>query len=193
MFDSSHRILKTERGRFAIFQSADGRLATGWLELLKPDAARRQGIDLESEHDHQLLPDLSDRLLKALAGEPVDFDDVPTPRGSAFQEACWNAARAIPRGEIRTYAQLASDSGHPRAARAVGQAMRHNPLPIIVPCHRVVSAAGLGGFAGEVDGGFGLRIKSHLLFAEGVDMGPNKARCVSACIADNQDMAMPLA
>ena len=175
MSESRHRILDSEHGRFALFQSADGRLATGWIELLKPKAALRQGIDLDSVHDDQLLPELAERLRRGLKGEPVDFDDVPTPRGSVFQEACWNAARSIPRGEIRTYSELAAESGSPKAARAVGQAMRHNPLPVIVPCHRVVSAAGMGGFAGEVGVGFGLRIKSRLLMAEGVIVSPSRA------------------
>ena len=172
MSESRHRILDSEHGRFALFQSADGRLATGWIELLKPKAALRQGIDLDSIHDDGLLPGLAERLLRALDGEPVDFSDVPTPRGTAFQAACWNTARAIPRGQVRTYTELATASGSPNAARAVGQAMRHNPLPVIVPCHRVVSAAGMGGFAGEVGDGFGLRIKSRLLMAEGVNVSP---------------------
>lgn len=70
--------------------------------------------------------------------------------GTAFQQQVWRALQDIPCGEVRTYGELARQLGS--GARAVGNACRRNPVPIIVPCHRVVSAAGMGGYAGKTDG-----------------------------------------
>lgn len=70
--------------------------------------------------------------------------------GTEFQEASWEALRAIPYGETRSYGDQAQAIGKPGAARAVGQANRRNPLPIIVPCHRVTGAGGhIGGYMGK--------------------------------------------
>ncbi|MHC5003440.1 MAG: methylated-DNA--[protein]-cysteine S-methyltransferase [Planctomycetota bacterium] len=91
------------------------------------------------------------------------------PAGTRFQRECWAACRHIPRGETRTYAQLAELAGSPGAARAAGQAMRHNPLPVIIPCHRVIAGHGrLGGFSGSTDrAGRPLERKRLLLTLEG--------------------------
>ncbi|MFM1935607.1 MAG: hypothetical protein RI990_566 [Planctomycetota bacterium] len=90
------------------------------------------------------------RILAWLAGAPDGFGDVPLPAGTTFQRACWQACRNIPPGEVRTYGWLAAAAGSPRAVRAAGQAMRRNPCPIVVPCHRVVGASGrLGGYGGS--------------------------------------------
>jgi methylated-DNA-[protein]-cysteine S-methyltransferase len=71
------------------------------------------------------------------------------PEGSAFQQDVWASLRQVPAGATVTYAQLATTSGHPRAARAVGGAMAANPLAVVVPCHRVVAAGGgPGGYGG---------------------------------------------
>lgn len=85
-----------------------------------------------------------------LGGADDAFPDVPLPDGTDFQRRCWAACRRIPRGETRTYAWLAAEAGSPGAARAAGQAMRRNPLPVVVPCHRVTGSGGwLGGYAGK--------------------------------------------
>jgi methylated-DNA-[protein]-cysteine S-methyltransferase len=86
----------------------------------------------------------------------LDLTGVP-----AFRRRVWQATRGIPWGETRSYGWLAAQAGQPRGARAVGQAMAHNPVPIVVPCHRVVSTTGLGGFTG------GLDMKRQLLALEG--------------------------
>lgn len=97
-----------------------------------------------------------------LRGKDDPFEDVPVPGGTPFQQACWAACRRIPRGETRTYAWLAAAAGRPAAVRAAGQAMRRNPLPIVVPCHRVVAAGGRpGGFSGSC-GADSLALKRHL-------------------------------
>lgn len=85
--------------------------------------------------------------------------------GSAFQQRVWAALCAIPRGRALTYGEMAKQLGS--AARAVGQACGANRLPVVIPCHRVVAANGLGGFAHHT-GGFLLEAKRWLLTHEGV-------------------------
>jgi methylated-DNA-[protein]-cysteine S-methyltransferase len=95
-------------------------------------------------------------------GRVVGFPDALDLAGATvFQQDVWRAARLIPRGETRSYAWLAGRIGRPQAARAVGQALGRNPLPVVVPCHRVLAAGGgLGGFRD------GLAMKRHLLRLE---------------------------
>lgn len=97
-------------------------------------------------------------------GEPIDPARIPVDlRGTAFQNRVWSALRNVPRGHVRTYAGLAADVGAPRAMRAVGTAMARNPLPIVVPCHRVIAnGARIGGYSD------GLARKRELLELEGV-------------------------
>lgn len=106
--------------------------------------------------------DLPRRLQDYFAGKPANFpDDLDWGRATPFQRALWQVAKAIPHGETRSYGWLASQVGKGRAARAVGQAMRSNRWPIVVPCHRVIASnGGLGGFAG------GLEMKRRLLELE---------------------------
>lgn len=106
-------------------------------------------------------------LVAYLNGLPADLAAVPLdPGGTPFQRAVWAAARAIPPGATRTYAEVAAAVGRPGAARAVGQALGANPVPLLVPCHRVVAAdGGLGGFTG------GALLKARLLALEGVRVG----------------------
>lgn len=85
--------------------------------------------------------------------------------GTAFQCRLWQALRAIPAGEVRCYGELSAQLAS--SARAVGGACRRNPVPIIVPCHRMVAATGVGGFAGAVSGPL-LSIKHWLLRHEGI-------------------------
>jgi methylated-DNA-[protein]-cysteine S-methyltransferase len=104
-----------------------------------------------------------EQLRKYLAGDRHDFTVRLAPRGTAFQQQVWQALRAIPAGETRTYGQLAAQLGNPNASRAVGRANATNPICVIVPCHRVIGADGsLTGFA------FGEDIKRRLLALERV-------------------------
>lgn len=86
-------------------------------------------------------------------------------KGTKFQKLVWNELSRIPFGETRTYGEIAQKLNS--SARAVGNACRKNPIAIIVPCHRVISAKGLGGYAGETKG-HQLNIKRWLLNHEGV-------------------------
>lgn len=97
-----------------------------------------------------------------LSGKRRRFDLPVSLRGTEFQRAVWNALLEIPYGATRTYGEVAASIGKPGAMRAVGAASGANPLPLIVPCHRVVAAGGkLGGFGG------GLPLKRRLLAMEG--------------------------
>ena len=96
-------------------------------------------------------------------GRLIRFDLALAPRGTPFQHAVWQALTEIPPGETISYGELARSIGRPGASRAVGAANGANPLPIVVPCHRVIGAGGtLTGFAG------GLDIKRFLLALERV-------------------------
>jgi len=91
--------------------------------------------------------------------------------GSVFQKRVWEAISAIPRGTVRTYGNIAKQIGS--APRAVGQACGANWFPLVIPCHRVTAAAGLGGFASNDDeNGFHLSVKRWLLRHEGATASP---------------------
>jgi O-6-methylguanine DNA methyltransferase len=93
------------------------------------------------------------RVGRYFAGDAAALDDVAVDAGgTAFQRAVWDALRAIPPGEVRSYAALAEGLGSPGAARAVGAACGRNPVALVVPCHRVVGAEGaLTGYAWGVE------------------------------------------
>jgi len=102
--------------------------------------------------DTPLLRRAGAQLQEYFAGTRRAFDLPLDPSGTPFQQRCWAALRAIPYGQTRTYGQVAARLGAPKACRAVGMANHRNPLPIVVPCHRVVGADGsLTGYAGGLD------------------------------------------
>ncbi len=106
--------------------------------------------------------DLKRRLRVYFQGQKVDFADrLDLTEATSFQRKVWAATRLIPYGETRSYSWVANQIGKPGAVRAVGQALGRNPLPIIIPCHRVLgSDGGLCGFGG------GLEMKRYLLKLE---------------------------
>lgn len=105
---------------------------------------------------------LADKLQRYFSGEAKDFPDKLDLDGTTdFQQSVWRVVRQIPRGKTRSYGWVAAKAGSPKAARAVGRAMATNPVPIIIPCYRVISGNGkLGGFGG------GLKLKKFLLDLE---------------------------
>lgn len=125
----------------------------------------------EDETGRQTMTPLMRELSAQLQGyfsSPTHLFSIPLRlRGTDFQQRVWHALQRIPPGEVRTYGQLAQQLHS--SARAVGNACRHNPVPIIVPCHRVVSASGLGGFCGRTEGAE-VRLKRWLLKHEGVEL-----------------------
>lgn len=102
-----------------------------------------------------------EQLRAYFAGELEQFDLPLAPAGTEFQRKVWSALQRIPYGETRSYGELAREVGNSNASRAVGAANGQNPIPVIIPCHRVVgSDGGLTGFGG------GLETKQRLLELE---------------------------
>jgi methylated-DNA-[protein]-cysteine S-methyltransferase len=110
------------------------------------------------------LAERAARQLERYRADPDTAFDLPLDIvGTDFQKRVWEAMRAIPRGRTRTYGELAAELGG--EARAVGQACGDNRLPIVIPCHRVVAADGIGGFA-HATGGYLIEAKRWLLAHE---------------------------
>lgn len=113
-------------------------------------------------------------------GECQDFADIPVDlrRLSPFRARILSLVREIPCGEVRSYGEVAAIAGVPRAARAVGGAMASNPVPIIIPCHRVIAANGnLTGFTAPG----GMAVKKILLQMEGVEFKGGQVRRKTDC------------
>jgi methylated-DNA-[protein]-cysteine S-methyltransferase len=109
-----------------------------------------------------VLGECARQLQEYFAGQRRNFELPLRPRGTTFQHSVWQALADIPYGELRSYRDIAKALGKPKAVRAVGAANGRNPLPIVVPCHRVIGSDGsLTGFAG------GLDMKRQLLELEG--------------------------
>lgn len=100
------------------------------------------------------------QLSEYFTGTRTEFDIPIRPVGTSFQLAVWEQLKNIPYGQVITYGDIAKAIGSPKACRAVGNAVGANPLPIIIPCHRVVAANGIGGFS------CGLDIKLELMKIE---------------------------
>ncbi len=119
--------------------------------------------------ERRILQDGDTDILKAaeryvrnlFMGRQTSVPPLVRPSGTDFSKKVWSRIRAIPPGEVRTYGGLASEAGRPRAARAAGRACGANPLPLFIPCHRVVAANGAqGGYSS------GLPWKAYLLKVE---------------------------
>ncbi len=122
---------------------------------------RNRGIEVVE--DPGRTAEVRRQLEEYFAGKRREFDLPLAPAGTPFELAVWEELRKIPFGETRSYGEIAAVLGRPGSARAVGRANGANPLPIVVPCHRVIGADGsLTGFGG------GLEAKSRLLEIEGL-------------------------
>ena len=115
-------------------------------------------------HVDGFVPELLQRLHSYFAGEPVDFADVPIDDdwGTPFQAALAEALRDVRWGEVVSYGELSERAGRARAARAAGTFCAENRFSLFVPCHRVVSVGGIGGY-----GSLGVEYKRRLLALEG--------------------------
>lgn len=128
------------------------------IEFLAPDAT--------PQSPHSTFAKKVCEQLSAYFADPDFHFSLPLkPGGTEHQNKVWKAMRAIPRGQVQTYGDLATQIHS--SPRAVGQACGNNPIPIIIPCHRVVSKSGMGGFMHH-SGGYALDIKRWLLVHEGV-------------------------
>ena len=119
----------------------------------------------EGRRDAKRCSDAARQLGEYFAGKRREFTLELAPVGTDFQLRVWRALCKIPYGAVRNYADIARAIGQPGAARAVGQANGCNPLPIVIPCHRVIASDGtIGGYSG------GLAIKHRLLALEGAEL-----------------------
>jgi methylated-DNA-[protein]-cysteine S-methyltransferase len=143
----------------------------GPLLLVADDAGLRQILFVNGRHharpeaswkeDAAPLKDTVSQLRAYFAGEREEFDLPLAPDGTAFQQDVWRRLCEIPYGETISYGELARRIGNPQASRAVGLANGSNPIPIVIPCHRVIGSNGkLTGYGG------GLPIKEKLLGLE---------------------------
>jgi len=153
----------TDMGWIGILASAKGLLRT----TLPQHSAQKVHQLLGNSINHATwsphrLRDLMERLRIYFGGHRVTFpDELDLSAATRFKCQVWEITRLIPYGETRSYAWVAEQIKKPGAVRAVGQALARNPLPIIIPCHRVVASDGkLGGYSG------GLRMKRRLLYLE---------------------------
>ncbi len=122
-------------------------------------------VPLIAERETPVLRETRKQLEAYFAGKLRDFDVPLRLEGTPFRMRVWEQLRQIPYGQVISYGELARRIGQPKAARAVGGANHHNPIAILVPCHRVVASGGaLGGYGG------GLELKRVLLKLEGADL-----------------------
>ncbi len=158
-----HAVFNTAMGWVGVSASAKGVARIVLPKRSSEQARRLLGGDTDSTSaNHPDLDDLIGRLKSYFSDGSVDFPDSIDLSGcTPFQRRVWRAVRQIPYGETRSYGWVARKTGKARAARAVGQALSANLLPIIVPCHRVIAGdGGLGGFSD------GLGLKRRLLRLE---------------------------
>lgn len=139
-------------GRLTVTASTDAIVSVGWY-----DSAEGEPSDLLVEARRQLEAYFEQRL--------SSFDLPLLIEGSSFDKRVWTAMRRIPHGQTRSYGELAMEVGS--APRAIGGACGRNPIPIVIPCHRVLGRNGLGGYSG----GAGLATKRRLLELERGDAG----------------------
>jgi methylated-DNA-[protein]-cysteine S-methyltransferase len=147
--------LDTPIGRLVL--ECDGDVLVGlWL----PNDPRHERHDAGDVPP--VLEESATQLEEYFAGERTEFDLPMALDGTPFQRAVWAELTHIPYGQTISYGELARRVGRPSGPRAVGQANGRNPIPIVVPCHRVLASNGIGGYGG------GLEVKRALLAVEGV-------------------------
>ncbi|MGH1377521.1 MAG: methylated-DNA--[protein]-cysteine S-methyltransferase [Alphaproteobacteria bacterium] len=149
---------KSDQGVCWLGFMVDGYKGNGYDRMVKhlPDADFLQ--------DDDLIKPIGDNVVTACSGSGViDFNlDL---RGTEFQKSVWSSLLTVPRGQVKTYGDIANDLGNPKSARAVGSAVGENPVSIIVPCHRIVQkSGGIGNF------GWGVDLKRQILKSEGVSI-----------------------
>ena len=155
------KFIESPVGKLKLVASEKGLVAILWEN---EDPRRIHLSDLRDDSRHPILLETERQLKEYFAGKRQDFSIPLDMRGTPFQESVWKALLAIPFGETRSYKQLAKQLGKPNAMRAVGAASGRNPIPIVVPCHRLIGSSGkLTGFA------WGLEAKAHFLEIESKD------------------------
>lgn len=163
-----HAVVETAWGRYVVAWTARGLVAIDSGRV----SSRRHGAAAPPRGAAREAVRLAKRYFE---GESVDFRDLPIDWAAEplteLQRRVYETARTIPRGSAASYGEVARRAGFPRAARAVGTAMKQNPFGLLVPCHRVIGAGGrIGGWSGE-----SIARKQRLLALEGVDLGRLRA------------------
>lgn len=149
--------INTKIGNISILEEDNKIIA---IEINKE---KKQEDDLK-EKDTPILKETEKQLIEYLEGNRKNFTVPLNPKGTKFMKKVWTALQEIPYGEVRTYKQIAQKVGNSKAARAVGMANHKNPIPIIIPCHRVIGANGkMVGYA------LGIDLKEFLLNLEKKD------------------------
>lgn len=149
-----YTVIDTEFGWMAVVGSEKGLLR---LTLPQPGPDKALALIAElvrkSTANTSFFSELLYKLQCYFEGQRVDFPiELDLDNTTSFQQAVWKLTHSIPYGETRTYGWIAKELGRPLGQRAVGQALARNPLPIVIPCHRVVGSKGsLGGFSGGLD------------------------------------------
>ena len=140
-------------GTLEIEASAEGISAIGWpVSSATNQQAPRLTIDPAGSSENPLLETAKTQLDEYFEGAREAFELPLSLVGTPFQLLVWNALKAIPYGTTASYGAIANTIGRPRAVRAVGRAIGCNPVPLIIPCHRVIGAGGkLTGFSGGLD------------------------------------------
>jgi methylated-DNA-[protein]-cysteine S-methyltransferase len=155
-----YRHIDSPIGQLLLAGDEDGLKIIGF-----PEGKGRVAFDTSWERRADCFPDAQAQILEYFQGKRHVFDLKLAPSGTDFQLAVLAALQTIPSGETRSYLDIANQIGRPKAVRAVGAANARNPLPIVIPCHRVIGADGsLTGFGG------GLAAKRFLLELEGIEM-----------------------
>ena len=138
--------------------------------IVFPTCTNNAPVAKPAPKGHPLLNSTTSQLIEYFNGNRQNFNLPLSPQGTTFQLAAWGLIQQIPYGETRTYGEIATQLGNPNKARAVGGAANKNPLPLIIPCHRVMGTGGkLTGFAG------GLETKQFLLTLEQKRAQPSAA------------------
>ena len=164
-----HSIFETELGWCCII-GEQGRLLEV-IPFLSTEEEIRSRIVLKYAHvsdDEGSFEELIEAINRYLSGERVEFKfSLDLSVYTTFQRRVWEITGAIPYGDTRTYGQVSAELGYARSSRAVGRALAGNPLPIVIPCHRVVRSNGeLGGYSAPG----GIDIKAKLLRMEGHEL-----------------------
>ena len=159
-----HATLPTPLGDLLVVADGDALTGLFFPRHWHSPAAGSIGVEVDAESD-ALMVRLGEELGEYVDGRRTEFDLPTAPDGDAFEHAVWAMLREIPFGQTTTYGALAERLGDRNLARRVGYAVGHNPISILVPCHRVVGADGsLTGYAG------GLERKRFLLELEGAEV-----------------------
>lgn len=165
-----YTLFETEIGACAIaWQTGDAPVVVGFNFPEETDLETERRIGRRGKKASEIPSEIADVIVKCqrhLARDLQDFHGVPIDWGrfDSFARRVYEAALDIPVGQTRTYGQLAKSLNEPQAAQAVGQALGSNPIPLIIPCHRILAAGGkMGGFSAPG----GLQTKEKLLLIEG--------------------------